>query len=189
MPSNHLILWCPLLLLPSIFPSIRVFFQWVTSSHQVSKVLEFQLQHQSFRWIFRVGFVSDGLVWSPCSPRYSQEFSPTPQFKSIFLWCSAFFIVQFSHPYMTTGKTIALTRWILISKVMFLLVNILSRMVITFLPRSKHLLISWLWLVTICSDFGAPQNKVCHCFHCFSIYLPWSDGTRCHGLCFLNVEL
>ena len=86
------------------------------------------------------------------------------------LQCSALFIVQLSHPYLTTGKTIALTRWTFVGKVMSLLFNMLYRLVIAFLPRSKCLLISW--LVTIYSDFGAPQNKVCHCFHCFPIYLP-----------------
>ena len=80
MPSNHLILCCPRLLLPSIFPSTRVFFQWISSSHQVARVLEFQLQYQSFQWIFRTDFLSDWLVWSPCSPRNSQVSSPTPQF-------------------------------------------------------------------------------------------------------------
>ena len=85
----------------------------------------------------------------------------------------AFFIVQLSHPYMTTGKTIALTRQTFVGKVMSLLFNMLSRLVIAFLPRSKHLLISWL-LLTIRSDFGAQENKVCHCFHCFPIYLPWN---------------
>ena len=79
--SNHLLLFCPLLL-PLVFPSIRVFTKWVSSSHQVAKVLELQLQHQSFQWIFRVDFLQDGLAWS-CSPRDSQESSPTPQFKSI----------------------------------------------------------------------------------------------------------
>ena len=88
--------------------------------------------------------IQDWLVWSPCSPRDSQESSPIPQFKSINSWRSAFLIVQLSHPYMTTGKTIALTRWTFVSKTMFLLFNKLSRLVITFLPRSKHLLISWL---------------------------------------------
>ena len=83
MPSSHLVLWCPLLLLPFIFPSIRVFFQWIASSNQVSKVLEFQLQHQSFQRNPRVDLLQNGLVGSPCSPRDSQEFSPTPQFKSI----------------------------------------------------------------------------------------------------------
>ena len=83
MPSNHLILCRPLLLPPSIFPSNRVFFQWVSSLHQVAKVLEFQLQHQFFQWIFRTDLLPDGLVGSPCSPRGSQESSPTPQFKSV----------------------------------------------------------------------------------------------------------
>ena len=83
-------------------------------------------------------------VWSPCSPRDSQESSPTPHFKASIPWCSAFFTVQLSHPYMTTGKTIALTRQIFVGKVISLLCNMLSRLVITFLPRSKRLLISWL---------------------------------------------
>ena len=71
MPSNHLVHFRPLLFLPSIFPSIRVFFQWVSSSHQVAKVLELQLQHQSFQWIFRVDILWDWLLWSPCCPRDS----------------------------------------------------------------------------------------------------------------------
>ena len=79
--------------------------------------------------------------------------------KASILWLSAFFTVQISHPYMTTGKTIALTRWTFVGKVMSLLLSMLSSLVITFLPRCKHLLISWA-AVTICSDFGAPQNKV-----------------------------
>ena len=107
--------------------------------------------------------------------------------KASILRCSAFFVVHLSHPYVTTGKTIALIRRTFASKVMFLLFNMLSRVVITFLLRSKHL--NFMTAVTICSDFGAPQNKVCHCFHCLPIYLPWSDGTRCHDLSFLNVEL
>ena len=95
-------------------------FQGVSSLCQVAKVLTFQLQHQSFQWIFRTDFLSDWLVWSPWSPRDSQESSPTPQFKSINssgLSC----IVQLSHPYMTTGKTIALTRRTFVGKVMSLL--------------------------------------------------------------------
>ena len=109
------------------------------------KVLEFQLQHQSFQWTPRTYLLQDGLVGSPCSPRDSQESSPTPWFKSIsFFQHSAFFIVQLSHPYMTTGKIIPLSRLIFVGKVMSLLFNMLSRLVITFLPRSKHLLISWL---------------------------------------------
>ena len=88
---------------------------------------------------------------------------------------------------MTTGKTIALTRWTFVGKMMSLLFNMLSRLVIAFLPRSKHLLISWVQSPSAVI-FGAQENKICHCFHCFHIYLPWSDGTGCHDLCFLNVE-
>ena len=99
---------------------------------------------------------------------------------------SAFFIVQFSHPYMTTGKTTALTRWTFVSKVMSLLFNILSRLVIALLSRSKCPLISW--LQSLSAVILEPKKIVCHCFHCFPIYLPWSDGTRCHDLHFLNVE-
>ena len=85
------------------------------------------------------------------------------------LWLSAFFIVQLSHPYMITGKTIALTRWTFLSKVMSLLFNMLSRLVITFLPRSKHLLISWLQSPS--AVILEPKKIVSHCFHCFPIYL------------------
>ena len=144
VPSNHLIFCRPLLLLPSIFPSIKVFFQWVSSSHQVAKVLELQLQHQFFQWIFRMYFLSDGLVGSPCSPRDSQESSPIPQFKSINPSAFSLLYGPISHPYMTTGKTIALTRWTFVGRIMSLLFSMLSRLVITFLQRSKRLLISWL---------------------------------------------
>ena len=97
--------------------------------------------------------------------------------KASILRCSAFFIVQLSHPYMTTGKTKALTTRTFVGKVMSLLFNMLSRLVIAFLPRSKCLLISWLQSPsTVILEF--PQNKICHCFHCFPIYLPWSDGTK-----------
>ena len=107
--------------------------------------------------------------------------------KASILRHSAFFIVQLSHPYMTTGKTIALTRWAFVGKVMSLLFNMLSRLVITFLPRSKRLLISWLQSPS--AVILEPKKIVWHCFHCFPIYFPWSDGTRCHDLRFLNVEL
>ena len=90
--------------------------------------------------------------------------------KASVLWHSAFFMAQISHPYLTTGKTIALTRRTFVCKVMSLLFNMLSRLVITFLLRSKCL--NFMAAITICSDFGAPQNKVCHCFHCYSIYFP-----------------
>ena len=111
-PFNHLILCRPLLLLPSIFPSIRV-FSWVSSSHHVVKVLEFQLHYQSFQWIFRTDFLYHWLVWSPCSSRdfLSKSLLQHHSSKESILQCSALFIVQLSHPYMITGKTIALTRW------------------------------------------------------------------------------
>ena len=100
---------------------------------------------------------------------------------------SGFFIVQLSHPYMTTGKIIALTRWNFVGKVMPLIFNVLSRLVIAFLPRNKCLLISWLQSPS--AVILAPSlNKSCHCLYCFSIYLPWSGGTRFHDLRFLNVD-
>ena len=101
--------------------------------------------------------------------------------------CSAFFTVQLSHPYMTTGKTLTLTRWTFVGKVMSLLFNMLSRLLTTFLPRSKRLLISWLQSPSAVI-LEPPKNKVSHCFHCFPIYFPWGDGTRCHDLSFLNVH-
>ena len=101
--------------------------------------------------------LSDGLVGSPCSPRDSQESSPTPQFQSISSSALSFLLVQLSHPYMTTGKTIALTRRTFVGKVMSLLFNMLSRLVITFLQKSKCLI--FVAAVTICSDFGAPKIK------------------------------
>ena len=93
-----------------------------------------------------------------------------------------------SHPYTTTGKTIALTRRTFVGQVMSLLFNMLSRLVITFLPRNKRLLISWLQSPSAVI-LEPPKNKVWHCFHCSPIYFPWSDGTGCHDLSFLNVEL
>ena len=118
--------------------------EWVNSLHEVAKVLGFQLQHQSFQRTPRTDLLQDGLVGSPCSPRDSQESSPTPQFKSI-----NFLALSFLHrPTLTSihdyWKNLALTRRTFIDKVMSLLCNMLSRLVITFLPRSKHLLISWL---------------------------------------------
>ena len=118
--------------------------QWVSSSHQVTKEMELQLQHQSFQWIFRADFLYDWLVWSPCSPRDSQESPPTPQFKSINSLAFSFPYGPLSNSYMTTGKSIALTRRIFVGKIMSQLFSMLSRMVIAFLPRSKRLLISWL---------------------------------------------
>ena len=121
-----------------------------------------------------ISFQSKGLSKSPLQ-RHSSKASVFRR--------SAFFIVQLSHPYMTTGKNMALIRQTFVGKVMSLLFNMLSGLVMAFLPRSKHLLISWLQSPSAVI-FGAQENKVSHCFHCFPIYLPWSDGTRCHNLSF-----
>ena len=114
----------------------QILCKWVSSSHQVAEVLEFQLQYQSFQWTPRTEI-------QPVQGTLKSLLQHHSSNKSI-LWHSAVFTVQLSHPYMTTGKTIALTRRILVGKVMSLLLNILSRLGITFLPRSKCLLISWL---------------------------------------------
>ena len=106
--------------------------------------------------------------------------------KASVLWWSTFFMVQLSHPYMTTGKTIALTIQTFVSKVISLLFNMLSTFVIAFLPRSKCLLISW--LQSSSAVILELPKIICHCFHCFPIYLPQGDGTGCHDLSFLNVE-
>ena len=144
MPSNHLILCHPLLLLPSIFPSTRVFssesvlhIRWpkywsfsfgISPSNEYSVLISFRMD-----WLDLLAV--QGTVKSLLQHHSS---------KASIMWCSAFFIVQLSHPYMATGKTLALTRWTFVRKVMSLLFNLLSRLIIGFLPRSKHLLISWL---------------------------------------------
>ena len=142
MPSNHLILCCPLLLLPSIFLSIRVFSNESALCIRWPKYWSFSFnispsnEHPgliSFRMNWLDLLAVQGTLKSILQHHRS---------KASILQCSAFFIVRLSHPYMTTGKTIALTRRIFIGKVMSLIFNILSRLVITFLPRSKHLLIS-----------------------------------------------
>ena len=119
-------------------------FQWVSSLHQVAKVLEFQLQHQSFQWMFRL--ISFRIDWFDLLAVQGtlKSLLQHHSSKASFLRCSAFFIVQLSYPYMTTRDTIALTRGTFVGKVVSLLFNMLSRLVIAFLPRSKHLLISWL---------------------------------------------
>ena len=144
--------WCHPTISSSIVPfssHLRSFpaqglFQWVSSSHQVAKILEFQLQHQSLQWIFRTDFFRmdwlDLLAVQGTLVSLLQHHSS----EASILRCLAFFIVQLSHPYKTTGKTIALTRWTFVGEVMSLLFNMLSKLVITFLPRSRHLLISWL---------------------------------------------
>ena len=139
--------------------------------HQGTKVLEFQ--HQISTSNEYSGLISFRMDWLDLLAVQGilKSLLQHHSSKGSILWCSAFFIVQLSHPYMTTGKTIALTRQTFVGIVISLFFNMLSRLVITFLPRRKHLLISWLQFPS-CSDFGDPQNKVFHCFHCFSIYLP-----------------
>ena len=147
-----------------------------------SKVLELQLQNQSFQWIFGVDFLWDWLVWYLCCPRDQHH-----NWKASVLWHLAFFIVQLSHPYMTTRNTIALTIWISVGSVMSLLLNMLSRLVIAFLLRAKHLLISWVQSPsTVILEPKKIKSVTVSIF--FPIYLPWSDGTRCHDLSFLFVE-
>ena len=101
--------------------------------------------------------------------------------KESILQCSAFFMVQILHLYLTTGEIIAVTMWTFVSKVMALVLNMLSRFVIVFFPRSKCLF-NFMAAITIHSDFGAQENKICHCCHFFPIYLLWSAGTRWHDL-------
>ena len=144
MPSSHLILCWPLLLLPPIPPSIRVFSNVSTLHMRWPKYWSFSFSIIPSKeipgLIFRMDWL-DLLAVQGTLKSLLQHYSS----KVSILLHSAFFIVQFSYPYMTTGKTIALTRQTFVDKVMSLLYNMLSRLVITFLPRSKHLLISWLW--------------------------------------------
>ena len=156
MPSNHLILYRPLLL-PSVFPSIRVFSN-ESALHQVAKGLELQLQHQSFQCILRVDFLQDWPVWSPCSPRDSQESSPSPQSESINSLALNLLNVQLSHLHMTTGKSIALTIWTFVSKMMSLLFNMLS--VHHSFSSKGHASFNLITAVTIHSDFGDQENKI-----------------------------
>ena len=187
MPSNHLILCCPLRLPHSIFSSIRVFSDESALYIRWPKYWTFRINIRSSNEhpgliSFRTDWL-DPLAVQGTLKSLLQHHSSTA---SIFR-CSAFFTVQRSHPHMTTGKTIALTRWTFVDKAMSLLFNMLSSLGITFLPISKCLLISW--LQSSSTVILEPTKIVSHCFHCFSICLPWSDGTLCHDLSFLNVEL
>ena len=171
MPSSHLILCYPLLLLPPIPPSIRVFSNELTLHMRWPKYWSFSFSIISSKEIpGLISFRMDRLYLLAVQGTLKSLLQHHSSKASI-LQCSAFFTVQLSHPYMTTGKTIALTRRTLVGNVMSLLLNMLSKLVITFLLRSKRLLISWLQLTT-CSDFGAQKNKASHYFHCFPIYLP-----------------
>ena len=170
MPSSHLILCRPLLLLPSIFPSIRVFSNESALRIMWPKYWSFRLSiSSSSEYSGFIFFRMDWLYLLAIQGTLKSLFQHHSSKASI-LRRSAFFIVQLSHPYITTGKTIALTRQTVVGKVMSLLLNMLSRLVIAFLLKSKCIF-NFMAAVTICSDFGAPQNKVCHCLHCLSIYL------------------
>ena len=182
MPSNHLILCCPLLALPPIFPSIRVFSNESVLHIRWPKYWSFSFSISPSNenpWLisFRMDWL-DLLAVQGTLKSLLQHHSS----KASVLQCSAFFIVQSSHPYMTTGKTRALNRQIFAGKVMSLLSNMLSRLVIAFLPRRNHLLISQLQLPSAVI-LEPPKIKS----HCFPNYLPWRDGTECHDLSFLNV--
>ena len=138
MSSNHLILCWPLLLLPSVFPSIKVFSSEVGSLHEVAKVLELQFQyHPSTEYSGLISFRIDWLDLLAVQGTLKSLLQQHNSEASI-LQCSVFFMVQLSHPYMTTGKTIALTTWTFVSKVMSLLFGKLSRLVIAFVSRSKQ---------------------------------------------------
>ena len=144
MPSSHLILCRPLLLLPPIPPSIRVFSNESTLRMRWPKYWSFRFSITHSKEI--PGLISFRMYWLDLLALQGtlKSLLQYHSSKASILRCSAFFTVQLSHPYTTTGKTIALTRWTFLGKVMPLLLNMLSRLVITFLPRSKHLLISLL---------------------------------------------
>ena len=159
MLSNHLILCRPLLLLPSIFPSIRVFSNESNLHIRWPKYWSFSFSISPFNEylgliFFRIDWF-DLLAVQGTLKGLLQHHSS----KASILWLSAFFAVQLSHPYMTTGKTIALTRQTFVGKVMSLLFNMLSRLVIAFLPRSKQASFNFMAAVPIYSDFGAPKTK------------------------------
>ena len=171
MPFNHPILCRPLLLLPSIFPSITVFSNESTLCMRWPKYWSFSFSIIPSKEIpgltsFRMDWL-DLLAVQGTLKSLLQHHSS----KASILQRSAFFTVQLSHPYVTTGKTMTLTRLTFVDKVMSLLFNMLSRFIITFLPRSKHLLISWLQSPSAVI-LEPSKNKVCYCFHCFPIYFP-----------------
>ena len=172
MPSNYLVLFHLLLLLPSIFPRIRAF-----SSESALRISG--PEYWSFSFSISpsngyLGLISFRMDWlDPLAVQGTLKSLPQYHIKKkkkSILQRSAFFMVQHSHPYMTTGETIALTIQTFVGKVMYLLFNMLSGLVIVFLPRSKCLLISW--LQSLCAVIFEPKKIKSHCFHCFSIYLP-----------------
>ena len=170
MPSNHLILCRPCLLLPSLFPSLRVFSNESTLHMRWPKYWSFSFSispsnEYSGLISFRMDWLDLLAVQGTLKSLLQHHNS-----KASILQCSAFVMVQLSHPYMTSRKTIALTRQTFVGKVMSLLFNMLSRLVISFSSK-EQVSFNFMAVVTICSDFGVQENKVCHCFHCFPIYL------------------
>ena len=156
MPSSHLILCRPLLLLPPIPPSIRVFSNESTLPRRWPEYWSFSFSISPSKE--HPGLISIRMDWLDLLAVQGTLKSLLQHYgsKASILWHSAFFMVQLSHPYITTGKTIALTRLTFVGKVMFVLFNMLSRLVIVFLPRNKHL--NFMAAVTICSDFRAPPK-------------------------------
>ena len=170
MPFSHLIVCHPFLFLPPIPPTIRVFSNESALPMRWPKYWSFSFsiipskEHPGLI-SFRMDWLDLLAVQGTLKSLLQQHSS-----KASILQHSAFFTVQLSHPYMTSGKTIALTRWTYVDKMMSLLFNMLSRLVITFLPRSKGLLISWLQSPS--AVILETKKIVSHCFHCFPIYLP-----------------
>jgi len=183
----HLIISSSVILFSSYLPSFPA-----SGSFKISQFFTLEPKYSSFSFSISPSSEHSGLIsfrmdWSDLlAVQWNLKSLQHHSSKASILWRSAFFLVQLSHPYMTTGKTIALTRWTFVGKGISLLFNILSRLVITFLPRSKCLLISWLHMQWFWSQ-KTKINKVSPRFQ-FPIYLPWSDGTGCHDLNFLNVE-
>ena len=185
MPSSPLILGCPLLLLPPIPPSIKVFSNESTLHMRWPKYWSFSFSIIPSKE--HLGLISFRMNWLDLLAVQGtlKSLLQHHSSKASILRHSAFFTVQLSHPYMTTGKTTALTRWTLVGKVMSLLLNIL--LVTTFIPRSKHVLISWLQSPS--AVILEPPKIKSDTVSTFPTYFPWSDETRCHDLRFLNVEL
>ena len=168
----HLILCCPFLLPPSIFPSIRVFSNESVILNRWPKYWSFSISISPSNE--HPGLIFFGMDWLDLLVVQGtlKSLLQYHSSKASILWHSGFFTVQLSHPYMTTGKSIALTRWTFVGKVMSLLFNMLSRLVITLLPRSKCRLMSRLQSPSLVIWETKKINKVCHCSHCFPIYLP-----------------
>ena len=186
MLSYHLTLCFPFLLLPSIFPSIRVFFNELALHIKWPKSWSFSFSiSPSNEYSGKISFRIDWfhLFAVQGTLQYLLEHH---NFEASILWHSVFFMVLFSPLYLTTGKTIALTVWTFVNKVLSLLLNMLSRFVIAFLLRSKNLLISWLLsLPMVILEHKKIKSVTASTF---SLLSAMSDGTRCHDLSFLNVE-